>query len=574
METQNRWYSEPIRLLQFPRSTFTPNKMSVEVLAKPHQNLIMRYLRLRTAPWFLLSDIGPLPDDDPSERGSEMHGDPDPTPAEASKQKPAVHPSQKPLAHLEYFRHLQSRQPLPTPLERYGQGYQDYPQTPLQPLADDLESVTYEVFEKDPIKYEWYENAVKAALNDWKRFNKPRSLNNKVVIAVVGAGRGPLVERSLNAAEKAQVDVEIWAVEKNPSAFVHLHRRKIHQWGDRVHLYGGDMRKWPGPQFPSSSVKSSVSSTIQSEKMLSTHVDILVSELLGSFADNELSPECLDGAQRFLQPKHGVSIPTNYTSFLTPISAPRLWSDIRSRGKMPSGTESTSIPYVAWLHAIDFLSTEPGQAPLPAPQADGPPPPGQSPSPPKLTDPVPVPIVKDVWSFFHPVPDTTFALENAHNTRFAHLTFPAPHRGVCHGLGGYFESVLYESKATSQHSSGSSSGITAGKNSNNSNNGKETAMPWSSTTKPRHGKIELSTHPVTMHEKSPDMISWFPIFFPLKDPLYVPDDAEIAVSMWRQTDGRKVWYEWLVEVWISTGGHKVRTGTSGLMSSETEGCLM
>lgn len=29
--------------------------------------------------------------------------------------------------------------------------------------------------------------------------------------------------------------------------------------------------------------------------------DILASELLGSFGDNELSPECLDGAQRFLK---------------------------------------------------------------------------------------------------------------------------------------------------------------------------------------------------------------------------------------------------------------------------------
>ena len=29
--------------------------------------------------------------------------------------------------------------------------------------------------------------------------------------------------------------------------------------------------------------------------------DILVSELLGSFGDNELSPECLDGAQSFLK---------------------------------------------------------------------------------------------------------------------------------------------------------------------------------------------------------------------------------------------------------------------------------
>lgn len=31
--------------------------------------------------------------------------------------------------------------------------------------------------------------------------------------------------------------------------------------------------------------------------------DILVSELLGSFGDNELSPECLDGAMRFMKRK-------------------------------------------------------------------------------------------------------------------------------------------------------------------------------------------------------------------------------------------------------------------------------
>jgi hypothetical protein len=33
--------------------------------------------------------------------------------------------------------------------------------------------------------------------------------------------------------------------------------------------------------------------------------DILVSELLGSFGDNELSPECLDGAMRFLKREFG-----------------------------------------------------------------------------------------------------------------------------------------------------------------------------------------------------------------------------------------------------------------------------
>lgn len=43
-------------------------------------------------------------------------------------------------------------------------------------------------------------------------------------------------------------------------------------------LFNTDMRSWQCPK----------------------PVDILVSELLGSFGDNELSPECLDGAQRVL----------------------------------------------------------------------------------------------------------------------------------------------------------------------------------------------------------------------------------------------------------------------------------
>jgi type II protein arginine methyltransferase len=51
------------------------------------------------------------------------------------------------------------------------------------------------------------------------------------------------------------------------------------EWGDKVKLLFGDMRILSVPE----------------------PVDILVSELLGSFGDNELSPECLDGATRFLK---------------------------------------------------------------------------------------------------------------------------------------------------------------------------------------------------------------------------------------------------------------------------------
>ena len=64
-------------------------------------------------------------------------------------------------------------------------------------------------------------------------------------------------------------------------------------WEDRVTLVHADMRLW----------------------QTQDKADILVSELLGSFGDNELSPECLDGAQRFLQ-LDGISIPQSYTSFM------------------------------------------------------------------------------------------------------------------------------------------------------------------------------------------------------------------------------------------------------------------
>ena len=41
-------------------------------------------------------------------------------------------------------------------------------QLPLQPLKDNLESATYEVFEKDPVKYVQYENAVCGAIRQRK----------------------------------------------------------------------------------------------------------------------------------------------------------------------------------------------------------------------------------------------------------------------------------------------------------------------------------------------------------------------------------------------------------------------
>lgn len=49
-------------------------------------------------------------------------------------------------------------------MARFARGYEDYLQCPLQPLMDNLESQTYEIFEKDPVKYREYQNAIYAAI--------------------------------------------------------------------------------------------------------------------------------------------------------------------------------------------------------------------------------------------------------------------------------------------------------------------------------------------------------------------------------------------------------------------------
>jgi protein arginine N-methyltransferase 5 len=60
------------------------------------------------------------------------------------------------------------------------------PQAPLQPLQDNIESQTYETFEKDVTKYACYQAAVAAALSD--RVPDDQVDTVTTVLMVVGAG--------------------------------------------------------------------------------------------------------------------------------------------------------------------------------------------------------------------------------------------------------------------------------------------------------------------------------------------------------------------------------------------------
>jgi protein arginine N-methyltransferase 5 len=396
------------------------------------------------------------------------------------------------LAYAQYIRHLEKTSPevqatqKEGTVENFAQGYQDYLQAPLQPLMDNLQSVTYQTFEQDPVKYTKYEEAMYLAFMEWP------ATTERIVCCVAGAGRGPLVSRCLQAVARSQRTAIVYAVEKNPNAFVTLQERQEKEWGDQVKIVFGDMRYIAIPE----------------------PVDILISELLGSFGDNELSPECLDGAMRFLKPD-GISIPSSYTAHLAPLSSSKLYNEAWA-GK---DEKSVETPYVVMFSAVNILSGDGGGLR------------GQCGS-----------QIQECWEFVHPRRETVvdsrgLPLTNSHNVRSAKLNFYIPHAGVLHGLAGYFEAVLY-------------------------------------------GNVGLSIHPHRKDQISKDMLSWFPLFFPFKEPLYLPSNSELQVSIWRLTNERQVWYEWHAESFLAmpapsivslaspgvSGGRLTASGTSSSLT--------
>ncbi|KAI0479467.1 PRMT5 arginine-N-methyltransferase-domain-containing protein [Xylariaceae sp. FL0804] len=589
-ELQTRWFSEPLMYLTFGPETFQTNKTGHPSLSRYHQEMIHSYMRLKNAPYFLLCDVGPVlqegpgdltdsenfpalgegaPSHDASQGNTSGHTSSEVAAAKRDQNTsdtrtgPASTAIQGHDAYASYLRHVERQQ---EPLSVLEQGtltnFQDWLQSPLQPLSDNLESITYEVFEGDPVKYVQYERAIAEALREWARQGKPTSSPEGVVVAVAGSGRGPLVTRALRASEQTGVPVKVWAVEKNPNAYVYLQRQNRDAWGGRVTVVKTDMRAWQGPS--SSPVTTSAAADPGGggggPPVAVGKVDILVSELLGSFGDNELSPECLDGIQHVLAPGHGISIPRSYTAHLSPVASPRLFADISQRhATAPSPSSSLAslsgggsvdahafdTPWVVRLFAVDFVA----QRGVPD-----------------------RPRFQRAWEFAHPLPPAVAAAvearrrqgsggggdgsvgsmagagtgANDHNARHCCLTFVCRQRGVVHGLAGYFEAVLYRPSEAAEESGGGE-GQT----------------------------VELSTLPGNIDRKSKDMISWFPIFFPLKHPLYVPPDSELEVSMWRQTDDAKVWYEWMVEAYMWTGpSQRVKVGGSDMCSSRKVACLM
>ncbi|KAJ1675286.1 hypothetical protein EV182_001558, partial [Spiromyces aspiralis] len=198
----SRWHSEPVKCVLLPTTLFVPNEKQYPVLRRDDQQWCKKWMEYNVT-----ITVREIADKLPSHL--EL------------------------IDYVKYVRYLSRSLPQGTNEERAASEYWDIIQTPLQPLMSNLDSSTYEVFEQDSCKYIQYEEKLQYV-----------HIVAVSVVMVFGAGRGPLVNRSINASRRAGVDIKLYALEKNPNLFVTLELHNVTIWDNKVELVYADMRKW------------------------------------------------------------------------------------------------------------------------------------------------------------------------------------------------------------------------------------------------------------------------------------------------------------------------------------------
>ncbi|XP_061364320.1 protein arginine N-methyltransferase 1.5-like isoform X2 [Gastrolobium bilobum] len=408
-----RWYGEPVIAYIIHTDSFLTNDRDNKYLPERHQRLITHFLDHSCQ--IIISEK--------KIHTQAIEEDPYDTRSAADSQRHSLRPYLDYVSHLYRGLHFLSEQ------ERLEFGSRDVLRPPLQPIKNNREALTYQNFEKDKAKHKAYKRAICQALLD--RVPDEKALETVTVLVVVGAGRGALVKASVQAAKETGRVLKVYAMEKNPHAMVALEKLVASDdYKNIVTIVRNDLQQLIPPLL----------------------ADILVSDLLGSFGDNELSPECLDGIQRFLK-EDGISIPSSYTSFLQPVTASNLYKNI----KEDKDILRFETAYVVKIHNVARLAPS-----------------------------------QPVFTFTHP--------KKENNYRHKKLHFMIPESAMVHGFAGYFNATLY---------------------------------------KDVHLGIEPST-------ATPNVFTWFAMFFPLRIPICVARGSTLEVHFWRCRDPAKVWYEWCV----------------------------
>lgn len=350
---------------------------------------------------------------------------------------------------------------------------------PLQPLTHDLSQDIYHQFEKDENKYNQYQAAMDLAMEDLSSL--PR-----IVVLFVGPGLGKLIDKFFQL-EWDPEKVSVYAVEKNINCMEVLNKKNSLVWNGKVILSEGDIREVEIP-----------------------NVHLVVSELLGSFGDNELCPEILARFETKSRPL--IMIPSSYASYLQPVYSKVLTkldsSEELSKFQVDPGQDNSLSSGIASENLPDLLKASSVQSRSPIIPSSL-----QRPYLCKLVNYYDLDEFKKVWEFEHLSTESVgFSLDGSlpptykkaleiqalvstsrtNTLRFISLI------GCCiNGFYGYFSSNLY-------------------------------------------GHVNITLIGEHSHEICD---SWYPILFPVQEER-VEAYSEIEFLITRKVTKDKVWYEW------------------------------
>uniref|UniRef100_A0A0N4ZUI5 Protein arginine N-methyltransferase n=1 Tax=Parastrongyloides trichosuri TaxID=131310 RepID=A0A0N4ZUI5_PARTI len=376
-------------------------------------------------------------------------------------------------------------------------------QNPLQPCADNLTSGIYHAFESDTVKYKKYALAIYYALKKCITDQLLEHISNSVIpkeldyvfveIALLGAGRGQLLTSILWAYKKLtseapekNISIVVHVVEKNNLAL--LDCRKVYEYieGFTIKPVNIDMGEW-GRQ-------------IRDTK--SRLPDIIVSELLGSFGCNELSPDLLYEVEALVYHPKQIWIPKIVESYLQPVTnIPALQflvDEAVFHGEFYGGQgRHNSRRY----YKFDDIYAK--AKPI-------------SPCTDRVYIAQPSPVYKIdnpkyCFTYLHPQYDKLININPEDLSGCAKITFKA--RSTCDitGFQGYFVATLYEEE------------------------GKAVIL----SSCPHVNKLEAEKYNFECLSTS-----WFPAFFPLRNAKRLEEDEEFSFEIFRKTDPGGVWYEW------------------------------
>lgn len=354
LEELERWTGEPVRMIvltadQFVNSPKCSKKVRLSPLCKNFMRKVATFNSLKTS--FVVEAFSPY---------TSLN------------------------AHLEHLVHLMNSLAESQQDRDHLISWHDRLLSPLQPLSSNLDSDTYEVFERDPTKYIIYRDAMIEAIQTLVA--RRNSHGKRFVLMVLGAGRGPLVDRFIEAVNTvgSNNQFKIYALDKNKSSVRSLQYKKKTKWFDttgkiETEVVEADMRSWQPKE----------------------KADIIATELLGSFGDNELSPECIDGLWRFATPST-ISIPQQYSSYVAPISSFKMHQQLYAR----SNRNVFDKIYVVNLNNCYYIDE-----------------------------------TQKLFDFSHK--DISKRPEPYQNERYKELSFKSKVDTVCHGFAGFFSAKLF-----------------------------------------------------------------------------------------------------------------------------------